>query len=63
MTLFGQGATLIWIWRIGSVVFGGAAGYAFYRFVGCKSGTCPITGNPWISTLYGALLGALILSR
>ncbi len=63
MTVFGEGTALIWIWRIAPIVLGGSAGYAFYRFVGCKSGSCPITSNPWISTFYGALLGALLLSR
>jgi len=53
--------TSIWIWRIGSIVLGGSAGYAFYRYVGCKSGSCIITGNPWLSTIYGALLGALLV--
>jgi hypothetical protein len=41
------------------VVLGGAAGYAYYRFVGCRSGACPITSNPWISTIYGAAIGAM----
>ena len=42
-----------------AVLLGGAGGYAYYRFIGCKSGACPITSNPWISTLYGALIGVL----
>lgn len=41
-------------------VLGGAAGYGVHRFVGCRSGACPIWASPWISTLYGALLGALL---
>jgi len=41
------------------IVIGAAAGFAYYRFVGCSSGTCPITGNPYISTIYGAVVGAL----
>ena len=52
---------MIWGGHLLPVVLGGAGGYAFYRFVGCRSGSCPITGNPWISTLYGALLGALLI--
>ncbi len=44
---------------IGAVV-GGACGFALYRFVGCSSGACPLTGNPWVSTLYGMVLGALL---
>lgn len=41
-------------------VLGGAAlGYAYYYFIGCVSGTCPITSNPYISTAYGAAIGLL----
>jgi gas vesicle protein len=42
------------------VVIGGVLGFAAYRFVGCGTGACPLTSNPWISTLYGMLVGALI---
>ena len=44
-------------------VIGGILGFLYYRFVGCTSGTCPISSNPWISTLYGGLLGYLIGSQ
>ncbi len=43
---------------VGTVI-GGALGFAFYYFIGCKTGACPITGNPWISTFYGAGMGIL----
>ena len=44
---------------IGAVA-GGVVGYLYYRFIGCRSGACIITGNPYISTLYWAVLGGLI---
>ena len=42
------------------VVVGGLLGYGVYRFIGCSSGTCPITSNPWLSTIFGMTLGALL---
>jgi len=41
------------------IVFGGVVGFAYYYFIGCKSGTCAITSSSAISTLYGVLLGVL----
>ncbi len=48
-----------WAGRALPIVIGAAGGYAYYRFVGCKTGMCPITKNPWISTFYGALMGSM----
>lgn len=42
-----------------AVLVGAALGYAWHRVVGCSSGACPLTANPWTATLYGAVLGAL----
>ena len=42
-----------------AVLIGAACGYAWHRVVGCSSGACPLTANPWTATLYGAVLGAL----
>lgn len=42
------------------VVLGGAVGFAYYYFIGCKSGTCAITSSPVNSTMYGVLLGVLL---
>ena len=42
------------------VVLGAAGGLAYQRFVGCRTGTCPITANPYASTLYGAVMGFLL---
>lgn len=47
--------------KIIGAMLGGAAGFAYYHFVGCTSGTCPITSNPYISIAYGAFLGYLVL--
>ncbi len=44
---------------IGAAV-GGSLGFAFYKFIGCSTGACPITSNPWVSTFYGAFLGVLM---
>lgn len=42
-----------------ATLVGAALGYAYHRFVGCSSGACPITANPYISTVYGAVMGYL----
>jgi len=42
------------------IVGGGGLGFAYYRFIGCASGTCPITSNPYISTIYGAVMGYMM---
>jgi hypothetical protein len=39
---------------------GGGLGFAYYKFVGCSSGTCPLTSHPVVATIYGAVLGLLI---
>ena len=45
---------------VAAVVLGAVAGYLYYHFVGCRTGTCYITSNPWRSSLYGAVLGGLL---
>jgi phage shock protein E len=42
------------------IIIGAIAGYAYYYFVGCASGTCAITSKPLNSTLYGAVMGGLL---
>ena len=39
---------------------GAIAGYFYWQQIGCVSGTCMITSKPFNSTLYGALMGALV---
>lgn len=42
------------------IFIGIAGGYLYYHFVGCASGGCPITSNPWLTMLWGGILGYLI---
>ena len=42
------------------MVIGGALGFGYHRLIGCRSGTCAITANPYISTAYGALIGFMM---
>jgi hypothetical protein len=44
------------------IVVGGIAGYLYYHFVGCASGSCDITSKPINATLYGSLLGGLLFN-
>ena len=43
------------------VLIGGLLGFLYYKFVGCSSGSCAITSNPYITTLYGAIIGLLVV--
>ncbi len=44
-----------------AIPVGAVAGYLYYHFVGC-SGSCMISSNPYISILYGGLMGGLSVS-
>lgn len=44
------------------VLVGLIAGYAYYHYVGCASGTCAITSKPLNSTMYGGLMGGLLFN-
>ena len=42
------------------VVLGSIAGWCYWYFVGCASGTCAITSSPVNSSLYGAMMGGIL---
>jgi len=44
---------------IGALI-GGLLGYAYYYFIGCRSGSCPLTSNPVRMTIYGAFFGIVL---
>lgn len=46
--------------RIIAVIIGGIIGFTYYKLIGCRSGSCPITSNPYISIIWGALFGFVI---
>jgi hypothetical protein len=44
--------------RILPILAGGLLGYTYYYFIGCTNG-CPIQSSPYLSTIYGAAIGAV----
>ncbi|MBS1755416.1 MAG: DUF6132 family protein [Ferruginibacter sp.] len=48
------------LYLIGALV-GAVGGFIYWQQIGCVSGTCMITSKPVNSTLYGALMGTLLL--
>ena len=46
------------MYAIGAAL-GAIAGFLYWKYVGCLTGTCAITSNPTRSTIYFAIIGAL----
>lgn len=44
------------------ILVGALAGYLYWFYIGCNSGSCMITSKPLNSTLYGAVMGGLLFS-
>ena len=45
------------------ITIGGIGGFLYYHFVGCASGTCAITGNPFSSIAFGSVLGLFLTNK
>ena len=43
-----------------AALVGATAAGAYAHFIGCKTGSCPITSNVWTASSYGALVGVLV---
>ncbi len=43
-------------------MIGAVAGYVYWKYAGCATGTCAITSNPVRSIIYFALPGVLVCS-
>lgn len=54
-----QFLTKHWL-KITGILSGLLGGYLYYQFVGCVTGTCPITANPYKMMIIGAIMGYLI---
>lgn len=50
------------ILTIAGIALGAMAGYLYWKFIGCSSGSCAITSNPVNSTIYGTVMGGLLFS-
>jgi hypothetical protein len=46
---------------IGGVV-GSGLGFLMYRFIGCRTGACPLTANPWVAMFIWGLMGVMLAS-
>jgi hypothetical protein len=49
-----------WIRFFLFIFLGGLGGFAYYYFIGCQTGSCPITSSPYVSTSYGMLIGLVV---
>jgi len=43
-----------------TLVFGAIGGLLYWKFIGCKSGTCPIKSVWYWTVLWGAVFGYLL---
>ena len=44
-----------------SIIIGAALGWLYYRYIGCRTGACPITSSPWSSIIFGAVISIMFL--
>ena len=49
-----------WLRPLLFIIGGALAGLIYYLTIGCESGTCPITSNPWITASYTGFIGYLL---
>ncbi|MDX2173847.1 MAG: DUF6132 family protein [Bacteroidota bacterium] len=43
-------------------IIGALTGYIYYKQIGCSSGSCVITSNPYNSIMYFSVMGALLMN-
>ena len=47
-------------WRLVGILVGVVAGYLYWYYIGCSSGSCPIQSHWESSMFYGGLMGYLV---
>ena len=45
------------------VVLGAIGGFAYYYFIGCSTGSCPLTSNPYLMTVWGIFFGGVLFFK
>lgn len=55
--LFRRKKTLV---ILSGIAIGLLGGFLYWKFIGCSSGTCPLTSKWHTSTLFGGVFGYLI---
>ena len=45
-----------------AVIIGATIGFGYWHLIGCNSVTCAILSSPIKSTLYGGLMGVLLVN-
>jgi hypothetical protein len=48
------------IFTIAGALIGAAGGFLYWKYVGCASGTCPLTSSWKIMLAYGSVTGGLL---
>jgi H+/Cl- antiporter ClcA len=49
-----------WLYILVGTAVGVLAGYAYFYFIGCRSGACALRANPYYNMLLGGLLGYIV---
>lgn len=49
-----------WLFAVVSAALGAALAGAYAYFIGCRTGSCPLTSNVWTASLYGSVIGLVV---
>jgi len=44
-------------------LIGATGGYLYWKFIGCRSGFCPLTSNKYFSIFFGALIAFMLFTK